>query len=154
MIWLKKMILFIPSTFLIVLTSCNSVDNKTDSEQGNTISKEELISELFSRIQTWNDQTISLIDSLGFEIDHIDSSLTFLPYSNEHENNSFIFIANDRKSFKPFEESSFLSENIKIQRKKYRVWRKHINNLQILDISIEPHPSLNWVLIIRFRDQE
>lgn len=151
--WLKKVTLFILSALLLIFSSCESVHNKSGNNQ-EEISKEDLINNLFNSLQTWNESSIPLIDSIGFEISKMDSSLSFLPYLNEYEKHSFVFVAKDRNELKSFEESSFLSDEIEIEKSGYSVWRKKTNEVELLDISIEPHPSLGWLLVIRKRGQE
>ena len=154
MVWLKKEILFILSAVLLTFTSCNSVQNKSENEEVETISKEELVDLFFNQIQNWSDQSVDLIDSLGYQIEQNDSLLTFLPYLNDYEENSFIFTAKDKNAFQVFEESSFLSQSVVSQQSSYKVWRKNLNEFQILDLSIEPHPTLDWLFVIRLRSQE
>lgn len=154
MVWLKKVTLFILSAIIILLTSCESARSKSEVEQEEATTKENFISSFFIQIQNWNDQSISTIDSLGFKISEIDSSLTFLPYSNEYENKSFVFTSRDKNAFLAFEESNFLSQSKPIQQLDYKVWRKKLNELQILDFSIEPHPVLGWLFVVRKRGQE
>lgn len=153
MVWLKKVTLFILSSIFILLTSCESIRSKTEIEE-ESISKEELITSFFNEIQNWSDHSIQIIDSLGHEISKMDSTLTFLPYSNEYEKKSFVFTSKDRNAFTPFEESKFLSQSTSSQQSSYIVWRKKLNNLQILDFSIEPHPVLGWLFVVRKRGQE
>ncbi|RYM35113.1 hypothetical protein ERX46_06975 [Brumimicrobium glaciale] len=154
MVWLKKVTLFILSALFIALTSCESVRSKSEIEQEKAISKEDLISSFFIQIQNWNNQSIPIIDSLGFEISKMDSSLTFLPYSNDYEPSAFGFTAKNKSDFKAFEESTYLSQDESTQIATYKVWRKKLNDLEILDLSIEPHPTLNWLFLVRLRGQE
>ena len=154
MIWLKKVTLFILSALIIALASCESIRSKSEIEQEKAISKKELISSFFIQIENWSEHSITIIDSLGFEISQRDSMLTFMPYSNDYEPKTFIFAAKKENAFKPFEESSFLSDSKVTVQTNYMVWRKRIKNLQILDLSIEPHPTLNWLFVVRLRGQE
>jgi len=153
MVWSKKKILFILSVIFVVISSCNSKENKILPKEV-IVSKDSVISNFFNHFQSRSDESIVIIDSLGAEIGLLDSSLTFLPYSNEYESNSFVFVAQNKLAFKPFEENSFLSDNKEVHDSDYKVWRKNIQNSQILDISIEPHPILKYILSIRFRGQE
>ena len=150
MIWLKKVILFILSALFMVLTSCEGIHSKKESKL-KTDSIDDLIDDLFKEVQNWDEHTVKYIDSLGFEISQLDSLITFIPYENECENNSFIFIAKNRKAFRSFNQNRFLTKS---ENSSYFVWRKKINDLKILDLSIEPHPTLNWLFLIRLRAQE
>lgn len=154
MVWLKKEILFILSVALTALSSCDNTSNKAEKEQVNGFSKQELISLFFSQIQNWSEEVIPLIDSLGNEISLIDSTLTFLPYKNDYEPKSFLFTAKDKSAFLDFEENEFLNETLASAQSSYKVWRKNINDQQILDLSIEPHPTLYWLFVVRLRGQE
>lgn len=154
MVWLKKEILFILSIVSIAFTSCENISNSNKEIRDPKITKEKLVSVFFSEIQNWNDESIEIIDSLGGQISKIDSSLTFLPYQNEYESRSFIFTTKDIDAFQVFEESTFLNQTTASQQSSYKVWRKKLNELQILDISIEPHPTLDWIFVIRLRGQE
>lgn len=154
MTWSKRVTLCILSVFFITLISCESTRNKPEAAKEEIITKEDLVSDLFKHVQNWNDLSIPLIDSIGFQISQMDSTLTFLPYSNEYEPKSFVFQAAEKEAFRAFEESDFLSQSKVIKHSTYKVWRKELNELQILDLSIEPHPTLNWVFIVRLRGQE
>ncbi|SRR5690554_763160 len=154
MIWLKKVTLFILSLLFITLTSCESIRSKSEIPQEEILSQEDLIAHFFIQIQHWSNLSIPIIDSLGFQISEMDTSLTFLPYSNDYENKSFLFATKNKSAFSAFEESTFLSESKPIKHSSYKVWRKNLNNLQVLDISIEPHPTLEWVFVVRERGQE
>jgi hypothetical protein len=154
MAWLKKKILFILSAVLIVFASCENVRNKSAEKQKEGISKEKLVNSFFSHIQNWSDQSVPLIDSLGNVISQMDSALSYLPYKNDYEKHAFLFTAKNKGAFKIFEESDLLSQSEAIQQSSYKVWRKELNNLKVLDFSIEPHPTLNWIFVIRLRSQE
>lgn len=154
MVWLKKEILFILSTILITLSSCGGQEKLQDQKEERKSTKEELISAFFEQIQSWNKNNISVIDSIGNEISRLDSSLSFLPLKNDYEPRSFVFTTNDKQNFLPFEESDYLINSDFSQQSSYKVWRKQLNELQILDLSIEPHPTLNWLFVIRLRGQE
>ncbi|PWH81367.1 hypothetical protein [Brumimicrobium oceani] len=154
MVWLKKVIFFILSAVLIALSSCESNPSKSELEEEKVITKDELISSFFSQIQNWSSKNMTTIDSLGFKISALDSTLTFLPSTNEYEPGGFLFTAKNKSAFKDFEENTFLSEQEAISKSNYKIWRKKIKNLQILDLSIEPHPVLGWLFVIRKRGQE
>ncbi|HLV41717.1 MAG TPA: hypothetical protein VKY37_05520 [Brumimicrobium sp.] len=154
MAWLKKVTLFILSAVLITFTSCERARNKAEIEKSGIISKEELIVRFFNKIQNWRTESVEAIDSLGYQISQLDSSLNFLPYLNDYDNGAFIFTSNNKGAFDIFENSSFLNKSIVSEQNNYKVWRKKLNNLQILDLSIEPHPTLDWIFVIRLRSQE
>jgi len=154
MVWLKKVILFILSVLFITLISCDSFRSKSESPQKEKISEKELVDLFLKETQNWSVQSIPLIDSIGFKISAIDSFLTFLPYANDYEQNSFVFIAKKKNAFHFFEESDFLFQSKFYKQSSYKVWRQEINNLKVLDFSIEPHPTLDWLFVIRLRSQE
>ncbi|HLW30039.1 MAG TPA: hypothetical protein VKX29_04215 [Brumimicrobium sp.] len=154
MAWLKRGILFILSLITIVFLSCENTINISKNEQSKVVSKEELVQTFFSKVQSWSKELIPRIDSLGIEIGQSDSILTFYPFINDYEPNSFIFSAKDKSSFYIFEQSEFLKQSEVAQQSSYKVWRKKLNELQILDFSIEPHPTLGWLFVTRLRGQE
>src|SRR5690554_5443770 len=130
MVWLKKEILFILSTILITLSSCGGQEKLQNQKEERKSTKEELISAFFEQIQSWNKNNISVIDSLGRAISHLDSSLSFLPLKNDYEPRSFVFTTNDKQNFLPFEESDYLIKSDFSQQSSYKVWRKQLNELQ------------------------
>lgn len=156
MVWLKKVTFIILSAVLVLLSSCENVKTKVDidTDEIKEITLEDLVEDFFIQIQQWNIENSAKIDSLGHEISQFDSTLTFYPLDNHLEVNSFVFSAKQKEFFKVFEKSEFLSENLPIQNSDYRVWRKKLNNRQVLDLSIEPHPVLGWLFVVRKRGQE
>ncbi|WP_107039673.1 hypothetical protein [Brumimicrobium mesophilum] len=156
MVWLKKVILYILSAFLLVFTSCDVAGNKPEvsKDEDKTNSKEDLVKLFLNQIQNWNSDSIQKIDSIGYEIILLDSALSYHSYENDYQPNSFMFSSNERNSFQVFEENEFLKLTQPIQQSTYKVWRKNLKNLKILDLSIEPHPTLGWLFIARLRGQE
>lgn len=156
MAWLQKVILFILSTVFLFFISCESVRTKSeiDSVVEKPITQEDLVEEFFTQIRSWNSENIYAIDSLGAEISQMNSNLNFLAYGNEYEAHSFVFSANDKEKFKIFEENDFLVQDSPAKQNSYKVWRKKLNNREVLDVSIEPHPVLGWLFVVRKRGQE
>lgn len=156
MFWLRKVILFILSAVFLTLVSCESVRTKTEIEPHieKTISQEDLVEAFFTQIRDWNSENLYIIDSLGAEISQINSDLNFMSLGNEHEPNSFVFSAEEKEKFMAFETNEFLSQISPVQQSSYKVWRKKLNNREVLDLSIEPHPTLKWLFVVRKRGQE
>jgi len=155
MIWLKREIFIILSFLLLVFSSCSeSKPNAIEKLEIKENSKKELIRSFFAHLQNWNNQSYTLIDSIGQQISQMDSTLRFLPFNNSYEKNTFIFTSPNIHSLAVFEESEFLAQSQPIVHSFYKIWRKKINGLQLLDLSIEPHPTLEWIFAIRLRSQE
>lgn len=152
-----KQILFFLS--LIALTGCSL--NKGQADKGKQLFEKKgsiqnkkvshLVDTFFKALPQWN---ISNLNQYGKDIATKDTSLHFLPFINNVEKGAFVFYTVSRKEFEIFEKSTFLSETSPDCDESYCVWRKMIKNHKVLDISIEPHPTLGWVFIVRKRPQQ
>src|SRR5690554_2368905 len=149
MAWWMKATLCILSGFL--LFSCGEKKQKKDVPLKET--KTDKIDQFFETIKHWDKDSVKSINEIGMEISEMDSTLTFLPFSNDYEPNAFIFNSQSQENFKDFENNELLSHGGK-SFSEYKVWRKEINNQKLLDISIEPHPTLKWIFVVRLRGQE
>lgn len=158
MVWLKKEILFILSLLFLGLLSCkNKVENSKNEEIEEVVIEVTITDKItlfFENLKTWNEENTVQINQLGKEISTFDSTLQFYPNTNTYDDNSFIFSSLKEENLTIFKNHPFLEEDEPHQFSSYKVWRKKVNNRKILDLSIEPHPTLNWIFVIRKREQE
>ena len=151
----KKGILVILSGF-ILFGSCQTQPaqqmNKKQTE-GKTSTKE-LIQTFFDEVKIGDKERIQTINEIGQHIAKKDSFIQFFAFQNAYENNAFLFSANRKEQLNVLKKNSLLEEAVKTSTEQYTVWRPKIAGPQTLDISIEPHPTLHWVLVVRRRVQE
>lgn len=155
MIWLKKEILFILSVLILGLSACkNDTNTENKFEEVTEISITHKITHFFNEIEKWNMDNVEQINQLGKEIIDFDSTLQFYPNNNDFDYDSFIFSSLHKENLNVFKNHPFLEHYKPYQYSNYKVWRKEINNKKLLDLSIEPHPVLHWIFVIRKRNQE
>ncbi|PKR81171.1 hypothetical protein CW751_06190 [Brumimicrobium salinarum] len=146
-----KATLFILSLLLVGLNSCSSDIQENEIKHEEDLSTK--INTFLNQLENWKASEVKYFNQLGKEISKADTLLTFFSFKNKYENNAFIFSAESPKAFNSFEESDLLKEEI-FTKQPYKVWRRKVNHLRILDLSIEPHPTLKWIFVIRLRNQE
>lgn len=161
MAWWKRVTLFILSCGLFLGCSFNNrqqVPQKLETpvvEKSNA--KEQLtnlIDSFFNATRIWDFSTPFKLDSIGELVDQNDSSLQFYGFGNSYEKDAWLFSTKNRKQLNCFVKSSFLATTPPTTNLSYRVWRKMTNGRLLLDFSIEPHPILGWVFVVRKRAQE
>lgn len=157
MVWSMREI-FIFLSISLLFCSCNSIKSETNENNKSfsktSIANEEARNEFFHQVINSSSNSIELIDSLGFEIARSSDSLSYIPYHNSYEDRAFVFYASDRTAFTVFERVPLLEKDKLLNDSLYSVFRKDRNGKKLLDISIEPHPVLKWVFVIRMRSQE
>lgn len=155
---LMKVKLFILSGFLVTLYACNNDTkgkiNNNKIEEVEVDIQAETINEFFTAIQIWDTNNEKSIEKLGQKITQLDTTLQFFPLQNSYEKGSFIFSTKKELNFNLLIENSFIHDSNPIQSNTYKVWRRKVNGKNILDISIEPHPTLSYIFVIRKRVQE
>lgn len=147
--WLKKGILFILSIFLCL--SCNQHEEKQDSTAFDIVQN---IDSVFSLAHEWTDEDppipTQLLDSLNRNLDSIEIHA----FNYSAEPNAITFSAKDKSHFEIFEKTPTLKRLNKVSYQSYTVWRSLIKNKEILEFSLQPHPTLSWTFTIRRRGQE
>lgn len=147
--WLKRVTLFFLSFFIFL--SCKQ------SQEGKKMESYDLIGHIdsvFSLAHRWTDETPPISDKLLDSLDsHLDK-ITIHKFKNTIDPNTIAFSAKSKDEFEIFEKTQTLKKLNKVSYDSYTVWRSVIANKEILEFSIQPHPTLIWTFTIRKRGQE
>jgi hypothetical protein len=144
-----KGILFFLSVLFFLSCESNHDDKKPKS-----FDIVQNIDSVFSLAHEWSGKTppISeeLLDSLDFHLD----SIKIYHFNNSIEPKTIIFSAQKKSQLEILEQTSTLKNLNKVSYESYTVWRSVIENKEILEFSLQPHPTLYWTFTIRRRGQE
>ncbi|MFA5573971.1 MAG: hypothetical protein WC994_02830 [Brumimicrobium sp.] len=144
MIWFLKGISIFLSLFLLGSCSLQS-EGAAENEIDETAF---LYPEFIDEILLFQHDNHDKIDSIGFKIAEINDSLFYHPYTNNIENNAFIFSATKIEFFKPFLRLDVFKESFVAKDGDYQVWRM-LSEVNKIEASVEPHPTIGWVLVFR-----
>lgn len=147
--WSMKGTLFFLSIYLFV--GCNSDQSNIKLKEFDVVQH---IDSVFSLAHNWTEKAPpipdELLDSLNLHLD----SITIYNYGNSIEPNSIIFSALEKSQLEKLEQTPTIQKLNKVSYQSYDVWRSVIEGKQILEFSLQPHPTLSWTFIIRRRGQE
>lgn len=147
--WSMRGTLFFLS--LIFFLSCESNQDKNNS---NTFDLVQNVDSVFSLAHKWSGKKPPIPNKLLDSLDLYLDSISIHPLDNSIEPNTIIFSANSKSQFDIFEKTPTLSKLNKVSYESYTVWRSVIENKEILEFSLQPHPTLSWTFTIRRRGQE
>lgn len=153
--WWKKGIFYILSGLL--LTACGSSDtDKVHPQIEEEIQDLKVLhTEKFIQfLADWKEENREALEESGEIIAKEDSLLVFHPFSNDYEENTLFFSSNQVENFDFILINEFFENISPAQHDDYKVWRLAIKNKRLLDVSVEPHPVLKWILAVRLRGQE
>lgn len=147
--WLTKVTLF--SLSILFFLSC-------EQRQGNQTSKSfdvvKNMDSVFSLAHNWTEEAPPIPEKLMDSLQkHLDSIQVY-QFDNSPEPNSIVFSAKNKNQFEIFEKTPTLQKLNKVSYDSYTVWRSVIENKEILEFSLQPHPTLSWTFTIRKRGQE
>lgn len=147
--WLKKGTLFFLS--ILFFLSCKQNQESQNSKPFDIVQN---IDSVFSLAHEWSEETPpipnQLLDSLAIHLD----SIKIHRLKNSPEPNTITFSADSKSQFNVFEKTPTLKGLNKVSYDSYTVWRSVIQNKEILEFSLQPHPTLFWTFTIRKRSQE
>lgn len=146
---------FIILSLSVFVFSCKSVTDKAAKDiPTRSPVNEETIDSFFELVSDFNIDSIEVIDRIGYKIAEENDSLRYIPYRNNYEDRAFIFSSAKKTVFNTFQRVPLFEEDKLLNGVLYSVFRKDIHNKKRLDFSIEPHPTLKWIFVVRFRSQE
>jgi hypothetical protein len=147
--WLKRGTLFILS--ILFFLSC---DQRPENENSKSFDVVQNIDSIFSLAHNWTEEVPpipnQLLDSLESHLD----SIRIHQFNESPEPNAITFSAKNKQQFDVFEKTATLQGLNKVSYQSYTVWRSVIENKEILEFSLQPHPTLSWTFTIRKRGQE
>lgn len=147
--WLKRVTLFFLS--ILFFLSCKQ---SQENQNSTSFDLTKNIDSVFSLAHRWTHKTppipSDLLDSLDAHLDKI----TIHKFKNTINPNTITFSAKSKDAFDIFEQTRTLKRLNKVSYDSYVVWRSVIANKEILEFSLQPHPTLNWTFTIRKRGQE
>jgi hypothetical protein len=147
--WLKRGTLFILS--ILFFLSC---DQSQVNENSVTFDVVQNIDSVFSLAHSWTEKAPPIPNKLLDSLDNHLDSIKIHQFSDSPEPNAITFSAKNKQQFDVFEKTPTLQGLNKVSYQSYTVWRSVIENKEILEFSLQPHPTLYWTFTIRKRGQE
>lgn len=147
--WLKKGTLFFLS--IIFLNSCDPNHNLEKPEKFNLVQH---LDSVFSLARNWSGDEPPIPNRLLDNINQNMDSVKVHYYNNNIEPQSILFTAPSKSSLLVVEQTPTLKSLNKVSYQTYDVWRSTIEEKEILEFSLQPHPTKKWVFSIRKRSQE
>jgi hypothetical protein len=136
---------------IIFFVSCESKHNLEKSEEFNLVNH---LDSVFSLAQKWSGDEPpipnELLDSINAHMDSVEIHY----YDNNIEPQGILFTAPSKNSLLIVEQTTTLKNLNKVSYQSYDVWRSAIEEKEILEFSLQPHPIKKWVFSIRKRSQE
>lgn len=140
--------------FFLSISLFLSCESNKDKHSSNAFDIVKNLDSVFSLAHKWSGEIppipSELLDSIDFHLD----SIKIHPIDNSIEPNTIIFSAESKNQFDIFEKTATLNKLNKVSYESYTVWRSVIENKEILEFSLQPHPTLSWTFTIRRRGQE
>jgi hypothetical protein len=148
--WWKKGILFFLSSFLYL--SCS-----TDQEEEKLIVEEPQLSlQIIQHFIAHDNKELNAMDSLIEQFNTSQDTMIGYMSKNSIDNGNWLICSQDENDFLPIKEMlNKKAELVHHETSILNLWRIPNNKGKLLkEISIAPHPTEGFVLLMRKRDQE
>jgi hypothetical protein len=148
--WWKKGILFFLSSCWLIACDTNVKEAEIDS------SKEDVtaLSVVAFFVET-DEINARLMDSLVLTINQTQNELTGYAKQNAIDNGNWLISAKEKVHFD--ELVALLSSHEKVTfygMGELQLWRITAQNKRLREVSLSPHPTAGYILLLRIRDQE
>jgi hypothetical protein len=147
--WSMKEILFFLSIILFV--SCESNQTIDKPEEFDLVKH---LDSIFVLAHNWSGDEPPVPNELLDIINANMDSVEIYHFDNDIEPQSILFTAFKKSQLEFLEETPTLQRLNKVSYDSYDVWRSIIEGKQILEFSLQPHPTKKWTFSIRKRSQE
>ncbi|MDX1651514.1 MAG: hypothetical protein R3277_03415 [Brumimicrobium sp.] len=147
---LTKEILYFLS-ISVFLFNCSGERSETGPEVPD---RSQLIDSVFYLAENWTDRGSPFEDILLKEISEHFSGIKGYNLGNEIDPSAIVFTARSKDELSPFLKAEQLQKLSPYDFKSYKVWRSEVNGEELIEYSLQPHPTEKWIFSIRKRKQE